>query len=109
MGQLTDSLNSRLFRDTYVNADRLLQQALLWVHDQEVIRLNKGMSVLRPAMTIRLEEGRNRLLHSDFEPLQIHYDEQTLQIHIMAEYAEKGLQSIEETVRLTLDYFSLPR
>ena len=109
MGQLTDSLNSRLFRDTSVNTDRLLQQALLWLHDQEVIRLNKGMSVLRPAMTIRLEEGRNRFLQSDFEPLQIHYDEQTLQIHIMAEYAEKGLQSIAEAVRLTLDYFSLPR
>ena len=109
MGQLTDSLNSRLFRDTSVNTDRLLQQALLWLHDQEVIRLNRGMSVLRPAMTIRLEEGRNRFLQSDFEPLQIHYDEQTLQIHIMAEYAEKGLQSIAEAVRLTLDYFSMSR
>ena len=109
MGHLTDSLNSSLFRDTSVNTDRLLQQALLWLHDQEVIRLNRGMSVFRPAMTIRLEEGRNRFLQSDFEPLQIHYDEQTLQIHIMAEYAEKGLQSIAEAVRLTLDYFSLPR
>ena len=109
IGQLTDSINSRLFRDTSVNTDRVLQHALLWLHDQEVIQLNKGMSVLRPAMTIQLEEGRNRFLQSDFEPLQIHYDEQTLQIHIMAEYAEKGLQSVAEAVRLTLDYFSLPR
>ena len=89
--------------------DRLLQQALLWLHDQEVMRLNKGMSVFRPAMTIRLEAGGNRFQRSDFEPLQIYYDEKTLQIHIMTEYAEKGLQSIADAVRLTLDYFRLPR
>ena len=109
IGQLTDSLNARQFVDKSINVDRLLQQALLWLHDQEVIRLNRGMSVFRSAMTIRLKEGRNRFLQSDFEPLQIYYDEQTLQIHIMAEYAEKGLHSVADAVGLTLDYFSLPR
>ena len=86
-----------------------MQHALLWLHDQEVIRLNRGMSVFRSAMTIRLKRGRNRFLQSDFEPLQIYYDEQTLQIHIMAEYAEKGLQSVADAVGLTLDYFNLSR
>ncbi len=109
MGQLTDALNSNQFLAKSVNTNRLLQQALLWLHDQEVIRLNRGMSVFRPAMTIRLEEGRNRFLNSDFEPLQIYYDEQTLQIHIMAEYAEKGLDSIADALLLALDYFRLPR
>ena len=109
MGQLIDTLNFSQFLDRSINSDRLLQQALLWLHDQEVIRLNRGMSVFRSAMIIRLEEGRNRFRQSEFEPLQIHYDEQTLQIHIMAEYAEKGLESIANAVRLTLDYFSLPR
>ena len=109
MGQLIDSLNFTQFLDKSINSDRLLHQALLWLHDQEVIRLNRGMSVFRPAMIIRLEEGRNRFRQSDFEPLKIYYDEQTLQIHIMAEYAEKGLESIADAVRLTLDYFSLPR
>ena len=47
MGQLIDSLNFSQFLDRSVNADRLLQQALLWLHDQEVIRLNKGMAVLQ--------------------------------------------------------------
>ena len=89
--------------------DRLLQQALLWLHDQEVMRLNRGMSVFRPAMTIRLEPDGNRFQRSDFEPLQIYHDEKTLQIHIMTEYAEKGLQSIADAVRLPLDYFRLPR
>ena len=109
IGQLTDSLNFTQFLEGSINVDRLLQQAMLWLHDQEVIRLNRGMSVFRSAMTIRLEGGRNRFFQSDFEPLQIHYDEQTLQIHVMTEYAEKGLRSIADAVRLTLDYFSLPR
>ncbi len=109
VGQLTDSLNFGQFVDKAIDADRLLQQALLWLHDQEVIRLNQGMTVFRSAMTIRLGEGRNRFLRSHFEPLQIYYDEQTLQIHIMAEYAEKGLQSFADALHLILDYFSLPR
>ena len=109
VGQLTDTLAFSQFLGGSVNADRLLQQALLWLHDQEVIRLNRGMSVFRQAMTIRLEEDRNRFLQSDFEPLRIYYDEQTLQIHIMAEYAERALDSVAEAVRLTLDYFSLSR
>ncbi len=109
MGQLIDSLNYRQILGKSVNTDRLLQQALLWLHDQEVIRLNRGMSVFRSAMTIRMKKSRNRFLKSDFAPLKVHYDEQTLQIHIMAEYAEKGLKSVADAVRLTLDYFSLPR
>ena len=106
---LTGSLNFSQFLDRSINVDRLLQQALLWLHDQEVMRLNRGMSVFRPAMTIRLEPDGNRFQRSDFEPLQIYHDEKTLQIHIMTEYAEKGLQSIADAVRLPLDYFRLPR
>ena len=109
IGQLTDSLRFGQFLDKSVNVDRLLQQALLWLHDQEVIRLNKGMSIFRSAMTIHMESERNRFLARDFEPLQIHYDEQTLQIHIMSEYAEKGLESVADAVRLALDYFSLTK
>ena len=109
LGQLTDSLRFGQFLERSVDVDRLLQQALLWLHDQEVIKLNRGMSVFRSAMTIRMERGRNRFVSSDFEPLKIHYDEQTLQIHIMSEYAEKGLESVADAVRLALDYFSLPK
>ena len=38
--------------------DKLLERALLWLHEQEVIRLNKGLAVFRPAMTIRLNRFR---------------------------------------------------
>ena len=36
---------------------KLLDRALLWLHEQEVIRLNKGLAVFRPAMTISLQAG----------------------------------------------------
>ena len=36
------------------------ERALLWLHEQEVIRLNKGLAVFRPAMTIRLNRDRQQ-------------------------------------------------
>ena len=87
--------------------DKLRDRALLWLHEQEVIRLNKGLAVFRPAMTIRLKQERRGFAEPDFRPLKFHYDEQVLQIHVMAEYAQQGLESISDAVRLAMDYFSL--
>ena len=97
------------------NLDKLLERALLWLHEQEVIRLNKGLAVFRPAMTIHLSEqpapGRRRrgFVDSDFQPLKLHYREQVLQIHVMAEFAARGLDAMADAVRLAMDYFSLDR
>ena len=87
--------------------DKLRDRALLWLHEREVIRLNKGLAVFRPAMTIRLKAERRGFAEPDFRPLKLHYDEQVLQIHVMAEYAEQGLESMADALRLTMDYFSL--
>ena len=89
------------------DADKLRDHALLWLHDQGVIRLNKGLAVFRPAMTIRLGAGKRRFERSVFAPLQFHYDELVLQIHVMAEYAQRGLLRMTEALRLTMDYFLL--
>ncbi|MDE0064693.1 MAG: RecQ family ATP-dependent DNA helicase [Gammaproteobacteria bacterium] len=97
------------------NLEKLLERALLWLHEQEVIRLNKGLAVFRPAMTIHLSEqpapGRRRrgFVDSDFEPLKLHYREQVLQIHVMAEFAARGLDAMADAVLLAMDYFSLDR
>jgi ATP-dependent DNA helicase RecQ len=88
---------------------KLLARALLWLHEQEVIRLNKGLAVFRPAMTIHLEADRRRFTKADFEPLKSHYDEQVVQIHVMAEYVQRGLETMADALRLTMDYFSLDR
>ncbi len=88
---------------------KLCDRALLWLHEQEVIRLNKGLAVFRPAMTIRLDPDRRSFAKADFMPLKLHYDEQVVQIHVMAEYAQRGLKAMAEALHLTMDYFSLHR
>ena len=62
LGKLLEAITSDLFIESR-NPEKLLHHALLWLHDQEVIRLNKGLAVFRPAMTIRLEEERRGFAH----------------------------------------------
>lgn len=109
LGKLLQVLESDVTLKSVVrNPDKLLDRALLWLHEQEVIRLNKGLAVFRPAMTIRLEQrDRRGFSRADFEPLALHYKGQVLQIHIMVEFAERGLDAMSEALRLAMDYFSM--
>ncbi len=106
LGKLLEAITSDLFLKSR-NPERLLHHALLWLHDQEVIRLNKGLAVFRPAMTIRLEEESRGFANPDFAPLNIHYKEQVLQIHVMVEFAQRGFDDMADALRLAIDYFSL--
>ncbi len=106
LGKLRQAIESDLVLKSEVrDPTKLMDRALLWLHEQEVIRLNKGLTVFRPAMTIRLQPGTRRFAQSDFTSLQLHYDEQVLQIHVMAEYAEQGLGSMANALGLAMDYF----
>ena len=90
------------------NHQKLMERALLWLHEQEIIRLNKGLTVLRPAMLIRMEKsGQKGFSKKDFEPLELHYQGQVLQVHVMKEFAERGVDSVSEALRMAMDYFSL--
>ncbi|MBK6974202.1 MAG: RecQ family ATP-dependent DNA helicase [Sterolibacteriaceae bacterium] len=88
---------------------KLLDRALLWLHEQEVVRLNKGLSVFRPAMTIHLSPEQRGFAKADYAPLRLHYHEQVVQIHVMAEYVQRGLTAMADALRLAMDYFSLKR
>ncbi|MEZ5601436.1 MAG: RecQ family ATP-dependent DNA helicase [Candidatus Competibacteraceae bacterium] len=106
------NLMAALKNDLALNAamkdpPKLLDRALLWLHEMEIIRLNKGLAIFRSAMTIRLQPEKRGFVKADFMPLKLHYDEQIVQIHIMVEYVRRGLKAIQEALRLTLDYFSL--
>jgi ATP-dependent DNA helicase RecQ len=108
LGKLLAALQDDLALKAEVrDLTKLLDRALLWLHEQEVIRLNKGLAVFRPAMTIRLAPEKRSFAKTDFQPLRLHYDEQIVQIHVMAEYAQRGLKAIAEALRLSLDYFAL--
>jgi ATP-dependent DNA helicase RecQ len=109
MGKLSAALTSDILHAAMKAPMKLLERSLLWLHELEIIRLNRGLTVFRPAMTIRLNPESRSFIKSDFAPLQIHYDEQVVQIHIMAEYAQRGMTAITEALRLATDYFSLDR
>ena len=110
LGKLLHALTSDLVLKSRVrDPGRLLDRALLWLHEQEVIRLHKGLAVFRHAMTIRLahETPRRGFAASDFEPLRLHYQGQVRQIHVMVEFARRGLDAIADALRLAMDYFGL--
>jgi ATP-dependent DNA helicase RecQ len=60
-------------------------------------------------MTIRLAKDKRMFVKADFAPLQQHYDEQVTQIHVMAEYAHRGLTRMADAHLLTMDYFRSDR
>ncbi len=84
---------------------KLMERALLWLHEQEVVRLGKGLTVFRPAMTVHLKPAGGRFTQKHFLPLEDYYTEKTMQTHVMAAYAEHGLVAIDEAKRLSEDYF----
>ncbi len=110
LGKLLSAVESDLtLRSSVRDPAKLMDRALLWLHEQGVIQLNKGLAVFRPAMTIRLQQERRGFAETDFRSLKLHYDEQVLQIHVMAEFAQQGLESMADALRLAMDYFSLPQ
>lgn len=111
LGRLTASVaGDALLQAQSPDLRKLVERALLWLHEQEVLRLNKGLAIFRSAMTLHLEGDRRRQFEkSNYQPLAMHYDEVTRQIHIMAEYAERGVRKMADALHLALDYFRLPR
>ncbi len=111
LGNLLQAIESDLvLKSSVKDTSRLLDRALLWLHELDVIRLNKGLAVFRPAMTIRLEEHSKRrgFSKADFQLLELHYQGKVLQIHVMVEFAERGAKTITEARRMAMDYFALP-
>lgn len=109
LGNLLQTIESDVaLKGKVRNLSKLLDRALLWLHEQEVIRLHKGLAVFRPAMTLRLEHKERRgFAKTDYEPLALHYKGQVLQVHVMMEYAQRGLAAIGEALRMAMDYFVL--
>ena len=109
LGKLLHEVKSDMdLKNRFKKPDKLVDRALLWLHEQQIIRLNKGLTIFRPAMSIHLSRDRRRQFRKvDFEPLRLHYADQVTQIHVMAEYAQRGLQQMAAAIRLTMDYFSL--
>ncbi len=104
--ELGGVVRSELFASSAADTEELTHRAILWLHEQEVIRVHKGLWVFRPAMRIRMQRQRPGYTKRDFEPLRLHYTRQILQIHVMKEFAERGVKAIGEALRLAMDYFT---
>ena len=108
LGELLKAITSDIvLKSKAKDPVRLQNRALLWLHEQEIIRLNRGLTVFRTAMTIRLKQVKRGFAKVDFEPLALYYRGQVLQIHIMDEFARRGIDAMADALRLVFDYFSL--
>ena len=89
-----------------------LHHALLWMHHGKVIELQQGKALITSAMTLYLKnhkKGRRARVFTqgDFEPLANYYTEKVLQIHIVGEYAKKGLEAVSTHLHFIKEYFLL--
>jgi ATP-dependent DNA helicase RecQ len=100
-----------LLRSEVRDMDAAIERALMFLHEQKVIVLQQGLAVFRSAMTIRFppDAGAEQYKHSDYQPLEHHYTERVLQVHVMSEYARLGLERIHAALELVLAYFTLAR
>ena len=110
LGAMLDALNG----DAFLRADvkdmtRLMHRALLWLHEQKIATLGRGLTIFRPAITVQLNPKGGRFTEQHFLPLDEHYTETTIQTHVMAAYAETGLVDMDLATRLAGDYFHLDR
>ena len=90
---------------------KLMQRTLLWLHEQGIVTIGKGLTVFRHAITVHVnpETRRSGFTQDNFRPLEEHYEEQTIQTHVMAAYAEHGLTDMGKALRLSADYFTQDR
>jgi ATP-dependent DNA helicase RecQ len=110
LGAMLDALNGdALLRDEARDMTRLMDRALLWLHEQQVATLGRGLTVFRPAITVQLNPKGGPFTVQHFAPLEEHYAETTIQTHVMAAYAEKALEAMDHAQRLSEDYFVLDR
>jgi len=88
--------------------ERAIQHVLLYLHQQEILTLNHGMSVMRSAMTINLNGDMldKRFTKKHYQKLDEHYRERCIQVHVMREYAERSRQDMADALKLLMHYFS---
>ena len=109
---LLDAIDADLeLKSTLRDPAAAMEHALLYLHDNRVLELDKGRSVFRSAMTIQTDptQTKRRFNKEDFAPLEDFYRERTLQTHVMHEYAKLGAENAAKASLLVNGYFTLPR
>jgi ATP-dependent DNA helicase RecQ len=91
---------------------RIIRFVLVSLHDQQVIILKNGKALFTQSMQIRLNKDAGgkyskRFAKAHYDRLEIYYQEKNFQIHVMAEYAKLGMDSLTSHLKLIRDYFQL--
>ncbi len=87
-----------------------MEHVLLYMHKQDVLTLNHGMTVMRRAMTVEINpEKKSGYLKDDYLKLDEHYREKRIQVHVMREYAEVACEEMAAALRLVMHYFNDPK
>ncbi len=89
---------------------RMIRFILVSLHDQGILVLKNGKALFTQSMNIKLtkdNQGRysQRFRKSHFDTLEIYYQEKNFQLHVMAEYAKLGTNSLTSHLKLIRDYF----
>ncbi|MCG8634465.1 MAG: RecQ family ATP-dependent DNA helicase [Desulfobacterales bacterium] len=87
---------------------KLIEASLLYLHDTKVITLQNGLGVFRQALTLTLdpESRARRYTKGDYEPLDHHYAQKNVQVHVMEKYAGLGIEKIKNALAFVREYFS---
>ncbi len=85
--------------------------ALFAPHAMNALCLQNGLAIIRPAMTITVDEPKGRFDKAEYAPLSLFYREKIAQVHIMGRYAELGavFDGIDKALRFVRDYFQKTR
>ena len=86
-----------------------LQKTLLFLDENAVIKLEKGLAVFRQSMRIRVlgEAKGRRYGGDDYASLAEHYDERVCQIHAMGRYVQEARSGANGRQEYVESYFAL--
>ncbi len=113
LGDLSDALRNDPVLGQRFHGEKMaraIDAGLLYLHDNDVLILDRGKSIFRSAMTLQVKREEKRgFTVADFEPLKQHYQEKTLQIHVVHEYARLALGNLEKALGFVHAYFILQK
>jgi ATP-dependent DNA helicase RecQ len=106
---LRDSFNTEnsLFKTKADISD--IENALLYLSKIGALSIEGGFFVIYNKLTIERLENNNykKYTQEDYKKLEQFYENKTMQIHIVGEYAKKMLNNEQEALAFASDYFNL--
>ncbi|MDX2502950.1 MAG: RecQ family ATP-dependent DNA helicase [Gammaproteobacteria bacterium] len=85
-----------------------IERALLFLDSHKAIELQNGMAVFKQAMELIVaQKNTARYSRKHYRPLDDHYHQKVVQVHVMSEYARLGLEQIKVAIHLVKDYFEM--